>query len=435
MNSRRIQTIAALALSLLVVIYLGYKLFQNDHRAVLVETAQYGSVADTIQAEALALRSETVLGTAPQGVLNYRVSDGDRVAKNGVVAQIFASEADAAAQGELLRLDREIAGLETLARPADTFAADVRAVNGQITGAVDALMTETARGDYAGLAEAREDLLTALNRQQLMTGEVTTEDYQTRLAALRQERDALAARTREATGTVTSSAAGYFIRTVDGFEDAYDLEKIRRIAPGEVETLLGEDRSPKIPGAVGKIAGEFSWYLVCVIDQEELWRFDDAQDMGVEIPSATPSLIPVTLVAKNTDKDGKKCALVFQCSTMNGEIAGIRREAIRIHVRNYDGVLVNEKAIRFADVDVYEEDENGNETSRVEKNVKGVYVRRGQSIQFVQVFTEKTVNGYAICKTELSDDEWERLVTDRTIQLYDQVVVEGTDLYDGKVVQ
>lgn len=435
MNSRRVQTIAALALSLLVVIYLGYKLFQNDHRAVLVETAQYGSVADTVQAEAIALRSETVLGVAPQGVLNYRVSDGDRVAKDGLVAEVFASEADAAAQGEIQRLDREIAGLETLARPADTFAADVRAVNGQITGAVDELTTLTVQGDYASLAQAREALLTAMNRQQLMTGEVTTEDYQTRLSALQQERDSLAARTREATGTVTSTAAGYFIRTVDGFEGAYDLTKITRITPAEVQELLASQRSAQTSGAVGKISGEFSWYLVCVIDQEELWRFEDAGEMKVEIPSATPNLIPVTLVAKNSDREGKYCALVFQCTIMNGEIAGIRKESIRIHVRTYDGVLVNEKAIRFADVTVYDEDDNGNETSRVEKNVKGVYVRRGESLQFVQVFTEKTVNGYAICKTELSDSEWDRLVTDRTIQLYDQVVVEGTDLYDGKVVQ
>ena len=50
------------------------------------------------------------------------------------------------------------------------------------------------------------------------------------------------------------------------------------------------------------------------------------------------------------------------------------------------------------------------------------------------MFTDHSVNGYAICKTELSSEEQAALVTSSTIQLYDQVVVEGTDLYDGKVI-
>ena len=53
---------------------------------------------------------------------------------------------------------------------------------------------------------------------------------------------------------------------------------------------------------------------------------------------------------------------------------------------------------------------------------------------FVQIFSDITVNGYAICHTELTEEEQELLVTDKTIQLYDEIVVEGTDLYDGKVV-
>ena len=72
---------------------------------------------------------------------------------------------------------------------------------------------------------------------------------------------------------------------------------------------------------------------------------------------------------------------------------------------------------------------------KVQENVKGVYVLYGGKLQFVQVFSDHSVNGYAICKTELSSSEQEMLVTSSTIQLYDQVVVEGTDLYDGKIIE
>ena len=50
----------------------------------------------------------------------------------------------------------------------------------------------------------------------------------------------------------------------------------------------------------------------------------------------------------------------------------------------------------------------------------------------MQIFSDATINGYAICKVSLSTEEREQLVTSTTIQLYDEVIVEGTDLYDGK---
>ena len=120
---------------------------------------------------------------------------------------------------------------------------------------------------------------------------------------------------------------------------------------------------------------------------------------------------------------------------MDADIAAVRNEAIQVTVNTYSGVLVNERAIRFADVEYTTTDEDGNTVTQVQENVKGVYVLYGGQLEFVQVFTDQTVNGYAICRTDLTEEEQSMLVTDSTIQLYDQVVVEGTDLYDGKIVR
>ena len=127
--------------------------------------------------------------------------------------------------------------------------------------------------------------------------------------------------------------------------------------------------------------------------------------------------------------------MVFRCSYMDSDIAAVRNEAIQVTVATYSGVLVNEQAIHFEDVEYTTTDEDGNTVTNVQENVKGVYVLYGGKLQFVQVFSDHSVNGYAICKTELSSSEQEMLVTSSTIQLYDQVVVEGTDLYDGKIME
>ena len=119
---------------------------------------------------------------------------------------------------------------------------------------------------------------------------------------------------------------------------------------------------------------------------------------------------------------------------MNADLASTRKEPLRINISEHSGVLVNEKAIHFNDVVVSETDADGNETETVYENVKGVYIKYGSRIRFVQVFSDATVNGYAICKTTLTTAEREQLVTGRTIEMYDEVVLGGTDLYDGKII-
>ena len=42
---------------------------------------------------------------------------------------------------------------------------------------------------------------------------------------------------------------------------------------------------------------------------------------------------------------------------------------------------------------------------------------------------------YVICKTSLSEEEQAELLTEDTITLYDEVVVGGSNLYDGKIVK
>ena len=90
--------------------------------------------------------------------------------------------------------------------------------------------------------------------------------------------------------------------------------------------------------------------------------------------------------------------------------------------------------IYFEDVIERVEDENGEVTEIVHENVKGVFIKYGSRVNFVQVFSDITVNGYAICKTELSEEEKASLVTGSTITQYDEVIVNGDDLYDGKIL-
>ena len=433
MNSKKIRTLGAVVLAFLVLLYVGYQAYQATHQSIRTETAMYGEVSDVLQAQGFILRNETVIDESYSGVLSYRVADGSRVSRGGVIADIFSNESDAASQRELDQLDQEIENLQSLSQTANFYVANPSMLGDQIYSALEGISQLVNENDFSGLNTQKGELQNALIRRQLITGEESAEDYSQRISQLQSQRDTLASQTGSATGSILAPEAGYFISTVDGLENVMDISQVESITVAQAEELL--EQQPSSIDAVGKICQDFNWYAVCVFDEDDMVRFEGVEDVHLDIPFASTEQIPAKVLARNSDGESGKTAVVFQCSTMDADIAAVRNEAIQVTVNTYSGVLVNERAIRFADVEYTTTDEAGNTVTQVQENVKGVYVLYGGQLEFVQVFTDQTVNGYAICRTDLTEEEQSMLVTDSTIQLYDQVVVEGTDLYDGKIVR
>lgn len=433
MNSKKIRTLGAVVLAFLVLLYVGYQAYQATHQSIRTETAMYGEVSDVLQAQGFILRNETVIDESYSGVLSYRVADGSRVSRGGVIADIFSNESDAASQRELDQLDQEIENLQSLSQTANFYVANPSMLGDQIYSALEGISQLVNENDFSGLNTQKGELQNALIRRQLITGEESAEDYSQRISQLQSQRDTLASQTGSATGSILAPEAGYFISTVDGLENVMDISQVESITVAQAEELL--EQQPSSIDAVGKICQDFNWYAVCVFDEDDMVRFEGVEDVYLDIPFASTEQIPAKVLARNSDRESGKTAVVFQCSTMDADIAAVRNEAIQVTVNTYSGVLVNERAIRFADVEYTTTDEAGNTVTQVQENVKGVYVLYGGQLEFVQVFTDQTVNGYAICRTDLTEEEQSMLVTDSTIQLYDQVVVEGTDLYDGKIVR
>lgn len=433
MNSKKIRTLGAVVLAFLVLLYVGYQAYQATHQSIRTETAMYGEVSDVLQAQGFILRNETVIDESYSGVLSYRVADGSRVSRGGVIADIFSNESDAASQRELDQLDQEIENLQSLSQTANFYVANPSMLGDQIYSALEGISQLVNENDFSGLNTQKGELQNALIRRQLITGEESAEDYSQRISQLQSQRDTLASQTGSATGSILAPEAGYFISTVDGLENVMDISQVESITVAQAEELL--EQQPSSTDAVGKICQDFNWYAVCVFDEDDMVRFEGVEDVYLDIPFASTEQIPAKALARNSDGESGKTAVVFQCSTMDADIAAVRNEAIQVTVNTYSGVLVNERAIRFADVEYTTTDEAGNTVTQVQENVKGVYVLYGGQLEFVQVFTDQTVNGYAICRTDLTEEEQSMLVTDSTIQLYDQVVVEGTDLYDGKIVR
>lgn len=436
MNAKKIRTAAAVVIALMILVYVGVSaFFAFSNMGIETETVSYGQVSDSLQAQGFAIRNETLVVGEYDGVISYRMADGTRVAKGGVIADVYQSEDDAAAWSRIERIDREVANLQALSQPADFYSSNTAAIGSQIYTSLNSLSAALRGGEFSQISQLKEDLQNALNRRQILISEETAEDFALHISELEGERAQLAASAGGAVASITAPVAGYFISGTDGLESVMAMDEVEDITPKEAKELLAQEPGEGPAHAVGKVCSDFNWYLVFVLGENDMVKLEDVEEVTLDIPFASSGPVPAAVVAKNRDTQTGETAVVLECSTMDSDLALVRNELIQINVRTYSGILVDEKALRFLDWETTTTDENGNVTTQVTENVKGVYVKRGDRLEFVQVFTNTSVNGVAVCRTELTEEERNSMVTENTIQLYDEVVVGGTNLYDGKIIQ
>ena len=425
-----IRRLASVALALLILFYIGYQIWVANYQPLKFETATWAEAADAIQTEGYAIRQETVVPRGSSaGVVGYRLRDGDRVSKEGVVVDIFTDSDAASASQQIEQLDTEIARLESLNQAGQTYAADIRQIDSRIDQRMINLLLGIRENDPEQIQMQREELTYQMNQRQIAVG--TDVEYATRLDELKEERESLEQQASAVTGQVTAPVSGYFSSVVDGWESVFDYDEVLNLT---VDDLTKEYQPKPQEDAVGKISEEFMWYFACVVDPTTALKLKEAGTVSLSLPFATTEKIQASVAAVNQENPDDDAAVILRCGSMNASLVNIRHETVKIEINSYSGVMVNEKAIHFETVEQTVTDAKGKERTVVHENVKGVYVKSGSQLHFVQIFTDITVNGYAICNINLTDEQKEQLVTDDTIQLYDEVVVEGTDLYDGKVV-
>ena len=434
MNNPLIRKIGATAVAVLLLIYVGYQVYLSQYTGLKTEAATYSTVSESIDTTGFIIRDEEVISSSYSGVLNYTVDDGEKVAEGGAIAEIYPTEEDAAVQNRIARIDDELNRLSALETPSDSTASNPKLIGSQISKKITSILGALKSGSMSDVTDERNDLQLLLSQRQVVTGKESSGDYAAHVNELHEERIALTQSASASIGTVSSPAAGYFIRSVDGYENAVSLDGVTSLSVSDVRALEEEEPAGTDTESIGKVAKDFNWYIACILTENDLVRLDRTTKVTVDMPFATVEQIPAEVVKINRDSETGEAAVILKCTYMNSDLASARMETLRINISSYSGVLVPESAVHFADVVAHETDEDGNEVDVTYENIRGVYVKSGSRLRFVQIFSDATINGYAICKVSLSTEEREQLVTGDTIQLYDEVVVEGTDLYDGKML-
>lgn len=403
-----LRRLVAICAALLLFWYVGYQVFRVFYSPITIDTVTAYSVYDTIDTEGIAIREETMIAADnADGYLYYAVENGSRVAKGGTIARRYPDAASALAGRQLEVLDREIAELRSVEAQGSAGRVNLDAINKQLAAAMQDLSECVNSASLSRLPALHDELLSLMNKQQMTIGKM--ESFTDRLAVLNERRSRLATQAASPTGTLSAPVAGYFIDEVDGYETLLKADGVGSLTVEQVSEALAAE--PAVPeGYIGKMAGDYKWYLACLAPSEKVTELGGGRQISVLLPFVSGDPIPVRVVAVNKDKSGQ-AAVILECDNMSEALSSIRKEPLQILVQEYNGLRVPDEALRFND-----------------SNEAGVYVRVGTIIEFrkVHVLYHSENDNYSIC--EIRDD-------DDYLQLYDDMVIGGKDLYDGKILE
>lgn len=423
--TKRILIGVAIALVLVYIVFLFITTNFLGNDSIVTETAYHSKAYDIVESKAIIARSEEYLQGNTSGVLVYDVSDGGKVTADGVVATAYQSQDDVSALQQIKALDAQIDYLKSLSEVNSSANVGIDTINSQINERLTAVLKSVNARDFSNIRTAEDNLLTSILRKQILTGEQG--DLSVKISELTAQRDSISA--GASIGTVKAGSAGYFVSKVDGYEKTFDVTKLDEVTAEDIDNAAASDINPD--DYIGKIINDVNWYLLCPVTQDQATALSHAdQNIKIRLPSAVDGEIPAKIAHVNNLTNSDRAVAVIQCNYMNDALSKLRKENVEIIVNEYEGLKISKSALHDDNVTYTVTDDAGNETTKTER-VQGVYVAYGAELVFKQVAITYAGDEYIICNEE---PEPGVLLNGTTVSLYDKVVVEGGNLFNGKII-
>lgn len=351
------------------------------------------------------------------------LSDSASVCKKDVIAVTFDDEQQAENYIKVQELKEKLEDLRELKSQGDLSYVNVVYLNSSIYNSVDSYVNCISDSNLSELDKYVSDFTAKMSTKQIATGD--SFDIDSQIDELKMEIKALE-KTYDTSSSVKSSYAGYFVSNVDGYEGVKSYEDVenKKVSVNDGDKLINSEKAI-YENAFGKIIAQHTWYLIFDTSITDASVIKTGNYVTVDFPDK--SIEDISMKVYNVSElNGDTITVTLQCTSMNEDLANLRIENVAITVKNYDGYRIDSSAI-------VENDEG----------LKGVYVIRGNYVQFTPISVLYYGDGYVIAEKYIAykeDEDGNKVVDEeeteryRAINLYDQIIVKGMNITDGMVL-
>ena len=400
--AKKIFHVVGLLALALVSVYIIVQCFVIFRRSYKTETAIKYTLAESITLDGVvAFDSVDVAGS---GDFGYLVQDGERVTNGTVVAEVYTDDSQGLQRERLDRLERTIT---LLTKSQNSTGSDLSVLTNQTKQALYNLLDKINTAQYSGITDAEDTFLLAQNRLQVSTGQ--TAGFADTIAALQGEYDSIKAQL-DALQTITATTNGYFSSTAASPAIAADRQALDDADPATLQKMLADGFPAAATDRAGQITTGFSWKFYAVCDLDTAARFDNISSVKISVPGKQNTPLSATVEEVTPDKDNGLAKIVLQCQTINAEVLSFGQETAQIDLKTYEGIRIDKEALHIVD------------------GQRGVYVKYGNLQRFLKITTLYENDSYILIP------ENGKIGTDNEVRLYDEIIVQGTNLQDGKLL-
>lgn len=400
--AKKIFHVVGLLALALVSVYIIVQCFVIFRRSYKTETAIKYTLAESITLDGVvAFDSVDVAGS---GDLGYLVQDGERVTNGTVVAEVYTDDSQGLQRERLDRLERTIT---LLTKSQNSTGSDLSVLTNQTKQALYNLLDKINTAQYSGITDAEDTFLLAQNRLQVSTGQ--TAGFADTIAALQVEYDSIKAQL-DALQIITATTNGYFSSTAASPAIAADRQALDDADPATLQKMLADGFPAAATDRAGQITTGFSWKFYAVCDLDTAARFDNISSVKISVPGKQNTPLSATVEEVAPDKDNGLAKIVLQCQTINAEVLSFGQETAQIDLKTYEGIRIDKEALHIVD------------------GQRGVYVKYGNLQRFLKITTLYENDSYILIP------ENGKIGTDNEVRLYDEIIVQGTNLQDGKLL-
>ncbi len=427
--------IAVALLSLYAIVHISVQLISSLTTDVRYQTTEKVVLNDFLETTGYIFRNEVVLYASEEGILNYAVTESQKVGINQPIATVFANSQGVDMQQKLDRLDKRIEVLERSSVDTNYLTSDLGKIDTEISSAMTKLRIGVDTGDLSLAAQYKEELTVNLNKRALITsGEA---NYNTTIEKLKEERTALTASLENPLSTVYANSAGYFSTLLDGYEGIYNSAQLDSLTVDGFHNLTATEQTKYEKNAIGKIIVDFDWFTVCELSSHKAENFRIGAEYEVSYLYSGSESLTAVLQSKVSQTDSDSVLLVFRIEEVPQDFDYTRVQTIKISQKTVSGYTFPQSALRVVD------------------GMQGVYIVVGNSVEFRKVdiiyatgseYFSKTRDQIEAENKKIAEEnennkdnpdytEKELKKASEYLSVHDQVIVSGKELYVGKILK
>ena len=403
MKSRIVKAIGyILALFLLIMIVSQIVIKLNV--SYKEETALPYSTSRSVPIHAVFIRNESIIDKNMSGVLSFAVPNGAKVAKNSVIAQSYANQQDINYQKMIHDLEKKVASLRDAQSLIGTDNSQLDSFNKQISEKHLLYIESLQKKDFETAFSIKNELYTLYIKKDIIKGDIA--DYSAKISEVEQEISRVKSLISKPAMPITSDKPGYFSNNIDGLENELSIANIDSITADKINQIVQNPITNSSP-FVGKLIDNYKWYAMAVVDSSTVAEYFTG--VKINLRSDVDGITIKANLENKKDLGNGKTLISFTNDVLNENFAANRVVQFKLIQGDYSGLRISRDALRFN-----------------ENQEHGVYVRVGTQIYFKKIHIMYWEEEYVVV---------ENSVNDGYLAAYDNYIVKGKDLYDGKVIK